>query len=53
MSGFANGTYILELWDTVNGIVMDQKEITVTDGTLFYDMPEVKWDYAFKIRTKK
>ncbi|MDQ1328059.1 MAG: hypothetical protein QG641_1344 [Candidatus Poribacteria bacterium] len=52
ISGFANGTYILELWDTVNGTVIDQKEITVT-GTLSYDIPEVKQDYAFKIRIKK
>jgi len=53
ISGFANGTYKLELWDTVNGTMIDQKEITATDGMLSYDMPEVKWDYAIKVIVKK
>jgi len=53
ISGFANGTYKLELWDTVNGTVIDQKEITAKDGTLSFDLPEVNQDYAFKIGVKK
>jgi len=50
LSGFANGTYKLELWDTANGVVIEQKETTVTDSTLSYDLPEVKQDYALKIK---
>jgi hypothetical protein len=51
LSGFANGTYAMELWDTVKGLVIEKREITASDGMIIFDMPEIKTDFALKIIT--
>jgi hypothetical protein len=50
LSGFTNGDYKLELWDTVKGSIIEQKELSVSDGTLSLELSEVKQDYAIKIK---
>ncbi len=52
LSGFANGDYKVEFWDTANGLVTEQREMNVSDNTLLLNLNEVKTDYAIKIKLK-
>lgn len=49
LSGFSNGNYTMELWDTVNGSIMEKKEIISSDNMIVFDIPEIKTDFALKL----
>jgi hypothetical protein len=52
LSGFANGTYRVDFWDTIKGSIMEQREINVSDKILLLDLPEVMNDFAIKVKQK-
>ncbi len=47
--GFIDGKYNVELWDTVEGTVVERKSSTAAEGKLIIHLPEVKHDIAVKI----
>jgi hypothetical protein len=50
LTGFADGEYDVELWDTVDGTVIGRESSTAADSKLVIDLPEVKRDLAVKIK---
>jgi len=49
LSGFADGEYEVELWDTVDGTVMERRDSIVLDGKLVFELPKLQRDVAVKI----
>ena len=48
--GLQDGTYIVELWNTMTGTVMSIESATATDGTISIDLPSFTTDVAIKIK---
>ncbi|HGE69887.1 TPA: DUF5060 domain-containing protein [Candidatus Poribacteria bacterium] len=53
LTGFANGSYKLELWDTVTGAIIEKRDIVASDSMIVFDVPEIKTDIAVKILRQK
>jgi hypothetical protein len=49
LTGFADGEYNVELWDTVSGAVMESESSTAVGGRLIVSLPEVAHDIAVKV----
>jgi hypothetical protein len=49
LSGFADGTWRMELWDTVAGKVVSTGEAAAKGGTLTIDLPAIPTDLALKL----
>ena len=49
LSGFADGTWRVELWDTVAGKVVSTGEAAAKGGTLTIDLPAIPTDLALKL----
>lgn len=50
VSDLQPGTYTVELWDTIEGVVMDTLSIDSTDGTLSIPLPAFTTDLALKVK---
>lgn len=50
ISGLQTGTYTVELWDTVEGVVTETLSIDSTDGTLNIPLPPFNTDLAIKVK---
>jgi hypothetical protein len=50
LTGFADGEYSVELWDTVGGTVIEWETCSAVDSKLIIDLPEVKYDIAVKVK---
>ena len=48
--GFTDGKYSVELWDTVEGAMIERKYSVATNGRIIVELPEVKHDIAVKIK---
>ena len=48
--GFTDGKYSVELWDTVEGAMIERKYSVATNGKMIVELPEVKHDIAVKIK---
>jgi len=50
ITGLQQGTYAVEIWDTLHGEIMETTSVTVTDGMLAIPLPAFTLDHAIKIR---
>ncbi len=51
-SGFAPGTYTVELWDTVSGQIVDTSSVEAVDGTVAIPLPDFNTDLAIKVKAE-
>jgi hypothetical protein len=49
LTGFTDGEYNVELWDTDNGTVIQRGSSVTADGKLIVNLPEVMYDIAVKV----
>lgn len=47
-----NGQYVIDFWDTWNGVVLEKKEVEVNNNVLTFTSPEFSYDIACKIYKK-
>jgi hypothetical protein len=52
LSGFKDGNYVIEYWDTYSGVVMKTEEVVAVDGEIHLIIEDVKKDIALKIYRK-
>ncbi len=52
LKDMVEGTYVVEFWDTYEGIVTGTKEIPVVEGMLTIGLPDISRDMACKIKLK-
>ena len=52
LSGFKDGNYVIEYWDTYSGVVMKTEEVVAVDEEIHLIIEDVKKDIALKIYRK-
>jgi hypothetical protein len=52
LSGFKDGNYVIEYWDTYSGVMMKTEEVVAVDGEIHLIIEDVKRDIALKIYRK-
>lgn len=50
LQGFQDGVYLVELWDTYDGQITEQREIKASENGLTIPLPQIEKDIALKIK---
>jgi len=50
ITGLGPGTYTVEIWDTLDGEIVETSSVTISDGVLAIPLPDFTIDHAIKIR---
>jgi hypothetical protein len=50
LNGFDYGNYNVEIWNTVEGNIIEKRELRSETGELIVDLPKIKKDIALKIK---